>query len=133
MGEDRGQGVFSGIDGAPEVHVHQFLEHGELGILEEAAHADTGVVDEDIDLSEGFEGGFDEPLAVGLPAHVAGDGVQGGLWVLELELVEFIVIAAAGRYFSALGQEEFHQGLTDTVAAAGDGHHFIREITHRSA
>ncbi len=56
-----------------------------LGHVDEnAVPQDAGVVDEDVEIAEGFDGGVDEPLAALPVAHVIGIGQSLAAHLLDL-------------------------------------------------
>lgn len=128
--QDGGEGVFGAIDGSEEVDLHDFTGHVRDGVKEEGPHADTGVVDEDVDAAEGFDGGFDEAAAFLFVADVAGDGVEEDAGVFDLEFIDLVVIATAGGDPGAQGDEGFDQRFADAIATARDHDYFILEERH---
>jgi hypothetical protein len=90
-------------------------------------HADACVVDEYIYAAEFFNGGVYEPLAFFFIAYIAGDRMEDDVTVIALEVVEFVVVSAAGSYFGAHGYEGVYEGAAYAVCAAGDNDYFISE------
>jgi len=128
--QDGGEGIFGAIYRSEEVDLHDFTGHFRDGVEEEGAHADAGVVDEDVDASEGFDGGFDEAAAFLFVADVAGDGVEEDAGVFDLKLIDLVVITTAGGDLGAEGDEGFDQRFADAIATACDHDYFILEERH---
>ena len=128
--QDGGQGELGAIDGAQEVGLHDLAGHFRRAVHEEGPHADTGIIDEDIDAAEGVDRRFDKAAAVLFIAYVTGYGMEEDIGVFHLQLVDLIMVAAAGRHFGAQGDERFDQRFADAVTAARDHYHFILEKRH---
>jgi hypothetical protein len=128
--QDGGEGVFRAVDGSEEVDLHDFTGHVGDGVEEEGPHADTGIIDEDVDASEGFDRGFDETAAFLFVADVAGDGMEEDAGVFDLEFIDLIVIATAGSDPGAQGYKSFDQRFAYAIAAACDYYYFILVKRH---
>src|ERR1700674_5367122 len=48
------KGIFGAINGAEKVNIHNPLDHVHIQVLNQCAHADACVVDEDVDATEGI-------------------------------------------------------------------------------
>ena len=128
--QDGREGVFGTIYGSEEVDLHDFTGYFGDRVEKEGAHADAGVVDEDVDASEGFDGGFDEAAAFLFVADVAGNGVEEDAGIFHLELIDLVVISTAGGDLGAEGDEGFDQRFADAIATTCDHDYFILEERH---
>ena len=95
--QDVWQRVACAVDRAPEVDVHQPVQHAQFHLLEVGAHRQAGVVDQDVDAAEAFDGGFDQMAAVVFAADVGAD--HKALMPFGLQLRSYLVepLAAARR------------------------------------
>jgi len=128
--QDGRQGEFGAVYSAKEIDLHDLTGYFGHGVQEEGPHADAGVVDEDVDASEGLDGGFDETAAFVLVADVAGYGVEEDVGVFDLEFIDLVVAASTGGDFCSQGDEGFDQCLAYAIAATRDHDYFILEERH---
>jgi len=128
--EDGRQGELGAVNSAEEIDLHYLTGYFRNGVQEECPHADAGVIDEDVDATEGFDGGFDKAAAFLLVADVAGYGVEEDVGVFDLEFIYLVVVAPTGGDFGSLRDEGFDQCLTYAIAATCDYDYFILEERH---
>ena len=58
------QCIFAAVDRAPEVDIHQFVQHAEVHVVENRAHRDTRVANQHVDPPELADGGVDQLLSL---------------------------------------------------------------------
>ncbi len=95
------QGVFAAVDRAPEVDVHQPVQHIELHVVEKRTHRQPGVADEDVDAAECAHGRVDQ-----LPAlfrHRDVDAAPGGLTAPRADILGELpeLVGASGSQYDA--------------------------------
>ena len=119
MGQDR----LEAAEGAEEIHVHQALGLGEVGLFDRGAHAEAGIVDEDVHAAEPFDGGRHEVLDVGVASDIGHDGDDAGT-----ESGEGVAVAGGGDDVGAGGSKGERGFAANARGGAGDDDDFVGEV-----
>lgn len=107
-----------------------------VGRLEDVpAGDDAGIVDEHVQTPCGLDGVFDQILAIGLVAKIAGLAPDLLLTSVELggELVQPRLVGVAGDHTIAVGNELPGEHLADAPGRACYHHRLLLSIRHRSS
>ena len=95
----------------------------------------AGVVDEDIDLAQGHDGGVGQAEDVVAPGHVGDDVLDAGAagaGRFPRRRPQFVFVAAGNHQAApALGEDRRHR-LAEALAAAGDQGHAAGQIEQRA-
>ena len=68
-------------------------------------------------------------IIVNTTAHIGNYRMKGGRSIFGLKIVQFIMMPSAGGDPGTLREQQFDEGLSDSVRTAGNRHHLIRKIT----
>ena len=121
------QRVFAAVDRAPEVDVHQFVQHVEFHVVEDGAHRDTRVADQHVDPPELADGGVDQLLALRRIGHV--HPAVGRLTAFRTDVarqqLQFLDAARPEHHFRALRGILLRHRLADTRRGARNNDDFI--------
>jgi len=129
--EEIGQRGVGGVEGGEEVDVHGAVEGVEGLVFDGADFDDSGIVDEDVDFSEGPKRGLDETGGLVGVGEVGGDE-EDVVFVAQGAAVEEGLAGAGELVFVAGGEDEIGSGAgvalgeseAEAAGAAGDHDHF---------
>ena len=86
-------------------------------VFKKGTHADSCIIDENINPAKSFDGRIDKAQAILFVAYITSDGMQRLIGIFELKTVELIEISGTGSDAGALGKQGFNHRFANTFAA----------------
>lgn len=117
-----GGGSTDDAEGSGDVAVEHELEGGVVGGVRHLVSGESGVVDNDVELSPLVDGGLDYTLAKVLVHDVAseGDGRSSSLCDLGCNILRFLRVEVRDDDVGAVAGEELCGSFADTLTSTGD-------------
>ena len=129
---DIGKRILRTIDAAPEIYIHQLVQHRQIDLVEQGAHRNAGIADQHIHPAERIDRRVDQSLAIGLARHVA-HGI-GGVSARRTDpadnLPQRIFMPRPKHRIGARSSEIFGQRPADYRRSAGHDHGFSLKKIH---